>query len=533
MAILPQPPAFSRKDIKREEELRRAAERAAMWQRRAVQEELTVPHFGKIGRPSNVLKLYQKKRALLSPRDAAAAFYALGRLNRNSAAKINRDPLANHPAAIELYADLVASAPYLPSREVANALLGAAYMRCSSEPVLTALCAAAAEKALTHFSQRDVASVVYSLGQLRRHDDELMPKLLSRVVSDASSFHAIEMMLTAHGLADLQLAPPTALTALSRAAVPNIDQFGAQELPRLLSSFASLGFHDEPLVRLAASQLPTLLTDMEPKGISEMFGALATARIWIPSALQALADEAVLKAESFGAVHVAVTLAALGRMQWDHPAAVTTLSARLLTCAQSELRDAPATAPDPVGAAGGTLAVGGDAVGSGARPLLGCALAEVAISMHALSRLPSARGAAAPPELVAISARLVEHLKREVGAGRRQAEFEGSEGLYGSAAIDAWMRDPQHCRDVAMLCNGAVQLGVQLPPELVQHLQQLMRAVQPEEAARMSSHAQPDRRATRRMRNELRELAGSLTRLEADPDTLIRMPPPSPHPGTS
>jgi hypothetical protein len=60
---------------------------------------------------------------------------------------------------------------------------------------------------------------------------------------------------------------------------------------------------------------------------------------------------------------------------------------------------------------------------------------------------------------------------------------------------------------------------VQLPPELVQHLQQLMRAVQPEEAARMSSQAQPDRRATRRMRNELRELAGSLTRLEADPDT--------------
>ena len=179
MAILPQPPAFSRKDIKREEELRRAAERAAMWQRRAVQEELAVPHFGKIGRPSNVLKLYQKRRALLSPRDAAAAFYALGRLNRNSAAKINRDPLANHPAAIELYADLVASAPYLPSREVANALLGAAYMRCSSEPVLTALCAAAAEKALTHFSQRDVASVVYSLGQLGRHDDELMPKLLS------------------------------------------------------------------------------------------------------------------------------------------------------------------------------------------------------------------------------------------------------------------------------------------------------------------------------------------------------------------
>ena len=180
-----------------------------------------------------------------------------------------------------------------------------------------------------------------------------------------------------------------------------------------------------------------------------------------------------------------------------------------------------------------TRAVGGNAVGSGARPQLGCSLAELAISMHALSRLPSARGAAAPPELVAISARLVEHIKREVGEGRRQAEFAGSEGLYGSAAIDAWMRDPQHCRDVAMLCNGAVQLGVQLPPMLVQHLQQLIRAVPsagPEEAARMSSQAQPDRavpsaqpersgrRATRRMRNELRELADSLSRLDADLD---------------
>ena len=95
------------------------------------------------------------------------------------------------------------------------------------------------------------------------------------------------------------------------------------------------------------------------------------------------------------------------------------------------------------------------------------------------------------------------------------------------------MRDPQHCRDVAMLCNGAVQLGVQLPPELVQHLQQLIRAVPSagsEEAARMSSQAQPGRavpsaqpersgrRATRRMRNELRELADSLSRLDADLD---------------
>lgn len=92
---------------------------------------------------------------------------------------------------------------------------------------------AAAEKASTHFSPRDVASCVYSLGQLGRRDEVLLPRLLSRVATEAADFHAIEMMLTAHGLADLHVAPPTALTALSNAALPKIDQFGAEELPRL------------------------------------------------------------------------------------------------------------------------------------------------------------------------------------------------------------------------------------------------------------------------------------------------------------
>ena len=140
LAILPQPPAFSRNDIKREEKLRKQAERAAMWQRKAAQEAITVPQFGKIKRPTNVLKLYREKRDLLSPRDTAAAFFALGRLARASAKKIDRDPLSDHPLAIELRADVTASAPYLPSRELANALLGAAYMRVDDEPMLAALC---------------------------------------------------------------------------------------------------------------------------------------------------------------------------------------------------------------------------------------------------------------------------------------------------------------------------------------------------------------------------------------------------------
>ena len=88
-------------------------------------------------------------------------------------------------------------------------------------------------KAPAHFSQHDVASAVYSLGRLGRREDELLPKLLSRVTQDAASFHAIEMMLTVNGLADLQVAPPSVLTALSRAAIPKMEQFGAEELPKL------------------------------------------------------------------------------------------------------------------------------------------------------------------------------------------------------------------------------------------------------------------------------------------------------------
>lgn len=490
-----------------------------MWQRQTARDEYSTPQFGNISRPSNVLKIYQQKRQILTPRDAAAAFYKLGKLNRASAARINADPLANHPTAIELRNDVAASAPYLPSREVANALLGAAYMRCSNETVLSALCSAAAEKAPDRFSQRDVASVVYSLGQLGRRDEELLPKLLSRVAAEASSFHAIEMMLTAHGLADLQVAPPSALVALSRAAIPKIEQFGAEELPRLLSSLASLGFHDEQLVRLAAERLPLLLTDMTPKALSETLASLATAKMWIPAALQSLADEAVLKVDSFGAAHVAVTLAALGRLRWDHPAAVSALTARLNAVARLELGE---------GGGGGASYSGRGALvpcsdSTAPMPPAACMLTELAIAMRALSRLPSALDAVALPELIDTAARLLARVEREVSLGAREAEFAGGEGLTGDDAVAAWMRDPSHCRDVAMLCNGLVQLKLRPPPSLVAHLHRVTGSIERgastldgggRASASSAKPAPSERRAVRRVRNELRELAISLSSVD-------------------
>ena len=290
LAILPQAPAFSITDLKKEKKLRMEAERKAIWHRRAAREQLAIPEFRKLRKPREVLLTYAERRDELTPRDAAAALYALGRLAKASALKVGSDPLVNHPIAKELRADVAASAPHMLSRELANALLGAAYMRVSDELMLSALCAAAADKAARHFDPQDVASCVYALGRLGRRDEELLPELLSRVAIEAPYFHGIELTLTASGLADLDVAPPTALEALSQAAIPKLEQFGGEELPKLLAALASLGWHDKQLVRMAMDRLPLLLTEMRPKALAEMAASLVSSGEWIPSALNDIAE---------------------------------------------------------------------------------------------------------------------------------------------------------------------------------------------------------------------------------------------------
>ena len=514
MAILPQMPAMGAAFLRKEKKLRAEAERAVMDQQRLRREAVKTPQFSAIRKPAEVLRVYEEKRGQLTPRDAAAAYFALGRLSRNSAYRCGTDPLASHPRAIELRADVAVSAPYLPSRDLSNALLGAAYARSSDEALLSALCTAAVDKASTHFSIRDVASTLYALGRLRRRDGALLPALLSRVSAEAPLFHAIEMSLTASGLADLELAPPTALGALSRAAIPKMDQFGAAELPRLLAALSSLGWHDELLLRLATERLPLLLTDMEPKGLAATAAVLAAADVWIPSTMHLLAEEATRKAEAFSARHAAVTLASLGRMRWDHPAAVDALVGRILLAAERNHAE----------------------------------MCDLAICMRALSRAdqppgtqeqpPSSESARQPERLLDAATRLVSRdgpslppppssTRRHAGASgfaspsaplrviepTEQPHLIAPSGTPSDIAVPAngalsvsvtppaatRVADPKEeklvaRRDLAMLCNAAVQLGTTPPQALVQHVREVVADAEKEAAEALAAGETPRRR---------------------------------------
>ena len=185
LAILPQMPVMGSGFLKKERKLRADAERAVALQELARDEAAKTPQFSRLSKPSLVLKTYEQKRAKLTPRDVAAAFYRIGQLNRNSAYKMGRDSLDNHPRAMELRADLAVSAKYLPSKDLSNSLLGAAYARTSDEVLVSALCTAAVGKARDQFQIRDVASSMYALGRLGRRDEALLPVLLSRVLAEA------------------------------------------------------------------------------------------------------------------------------------------------------------------------------------------------------------------------------------------------------------------------------------------------------------------------------------------------------------
>ena len=73
-----------------------------------------------------LLDAFEEKRKLLTPTDAAAAYFNLSKMMRNKAFKIQADPLAQDRRVAELRADVAASAGYMQSRSVSCALLGAA-----------------------------------------------------------------------------------------------------------------------------------------------------------------------------------------------------------------------------------------------------------------------------------------------------------------------------------------------------------------------------------------------------------------------
>ncbi len=330
LAILTQPPLFSKADLQREAQLRRQIELAERTQRHHDAEAARAPQFREIARPEGVLATYMQQRARLSPRDAAAAFYALGSRLRVPAGTRRRR--FEHAGLQVLVDDVAAAVPALRSWELANVLLGAAYMQLRDDALVAPVCEHAALKT-PQFSLRGVASSLYALGRLERRDAALLPALLSRIEAEAAQLHAVEMAHAASGLAGLYVAPPALLGALASAAVEKIDQFGALEMPMLLSGLASLSWHDERLLGAAASQLPVVLPDAGPRALAQLAAAYAAAKAWIPPALEQLGSHAAATAGEFSAAEASAALGAFGALRWDQPAASRALGRRLAALA--------------------------------------------------------------------------------------------------------------------------------------------------------------------------------------------------------
>ena len=465
MAILPQMPAIGRTALRKEERLVRAAELAVRRQDKARLEAVKIPQFSTMSSSKEVLDAYAEKRPLLAPVDAAAAYFAVSKMSQSVAFKRWVDPLASDPNATELRADLALCAPYLQSGYIASSLLAAAYTHSKDEALISALISAASEKASDLFSLKDVSRTVYALGWLNRPDEVLLPKLLSRVANEAPVMHAIEMTMTLNGLARLQIAPPTALAALAKAAVPKINFFGAKELPQLLSALAALGHHDEDLVRMAISRLPLLLADMDGKAISSFSAALASSTVWVPLAVQQLADETSLKAHMFTARQATMTLGALSRMRWDHTPAVNALVHRIVECTrkrQAALTDI-ATAVRAISRSSEIL----EGLRSPSPRLAEQAQLEDALPSRAMtstsSNVPSELHSSAVPVLLDAAAAILE---RQMVCISNNGDAPAVDATSSAAGMSAHLEE-EMLADLSTLCNGAVQLNVAPPPKLV------------------------------------------------------------------
>ena len=97
LAILPQMPAISSSFLRKEKKLRRTAEIKMGQLEEAQREALATPQFSTCNKPSEVLRMYESKRELLTPRDAAAAFFTMGKLARHAAYRVGGDPRCRLP----------------------------------------------------------------------------------------------------------------------------------------------------------------------------------------------------------------------------------------------------------------------------------------------------------------------------------------------------------------------------------------------------------------------------------------------------
>mmetsp|Transcript_27284 Transcript_27284/g.45482 ORF Transcript_27284/g.45482 Transcript_27284/m.45482 type:complete len:494 (-) Transcript_27284:19-1500(-) len=350
LAILPQPALLSGKDLKREAILRRRVNIAERTYE-AYKVVLASPQFHKLGTPVQILRQYKDRRKTLTARDAVAAFYALGRRLRLPPG-VKRCPIESDETLLELEADLMAGVPKLRSRDLCNVLVAAGYMQYRGQ-LLPTVCKQA-ERKIPQFAYRDLAYSIYALGRLNFREQALLAALITRATSVTKELRAVELSIIAEGLAGLRIAPGALIRNICETADTKIDQFGALELPTLLASFASLDWHDHKLLTSAAEHLPSLLTDMNPRGLCEMSVAFSAARLWLPPTLEALGSEAATKADMFSGAQAVAMLGAFAQLRWDQDEASKALG-RQLRMQASRLR-----------------------------------LPELAVALRALSRLPLA-----------------------------------------------------------------------------------------------------------------------------------------------
>ena len=253
--------------------------------------------------------------------DAAAAIVAIGRFGRDAADRQLADPFAASARVARIRADVARCVPALRSRELAGVLHGCALVRAREAPLVGVVCAALAQKS----DQLDARRLHQNaLGRLGLPHDALLPRLLARAERDARAMHAIELANVASGTLALlgpHHTPPRLLRAIAETAVLKIDQFGAEELGRLLASLTSHRLYDSRLLAAAGGALPLVIGDMSPTDFVRLSHAFASAcaakKWWEPVTLELLGGEAAARAPAFSAEQAARTLASFGRLGWD------------------------------------------------------------------------------------------------------------------------------------------------------------------------------------------------------------------------
>jgi len=163
LAILPQAPTLTSKDLWIEGRLKLRIERAERATQARVVELSARPKFSSISTVGEVLDSYGAKRGVLRVDDRVAAFYRLGRLAKVSA-HASTSPVTVDPRFQIVNDDMLSIAPRLRARQVSNVLQAAAYIQLRNPALLSAVCKRGVHR-IDDFGIRDVVSCVYSLGR--------------------------------------------------------------------------------------------------------------------------------------------------------------------------------------------------------------------------------------------------------------------------------------------------------------------------------------------------------------------------------